>query len=270
MLDRFECYELCVQSPRHVVALLRGVHGNEPLVLWEDFAGSAAISCRWAQEAIKRGDAGRAMAVDLDSEASDRARQRLREANVLDRVAITRADSTRIPPDVGADVIFVGNFSIGYLHDRPSLVAYLRLCHQRLQRGNAGFGGGIFVCDTYGGATAFKLGGFERKHPGRKGEVIRYSWMHESADPLTSMVVNSISFRVEIDGEIVQEWPRAFVYHWRLWSITELRDAMAEAGFVSSWVYRDINIAPGQNPEPVSDPSTLGDDWIVLVVGRVN
>ena len=32
-LDRFDCYELCVQSPRHVAAFLRGVHGNEPVVL---------------------------------------------------------------------------------------------------------------------------------------------------------------------------------------------------------------------------------------------
>lgn len=268
MLDRFECYELCVQSPRHVVAFLRGVHGNEPLVLWEDFAGSAAVSCRWAEEAVKRGDAGRAVAVDLDMEAVARAERRVRDAGVWDRVNVRVGDSTLLPAGEGADVVFVGNFSIGYIHDRPGLVRYLRQCRQRLAGGNGGFGGGVFVCDTYGGATAFKLGGFERRHPGRGGEVIRYSWMHEKADALTSMVENSISFRVEVDGEVVQEWPRAFEYRWRLWSIAELREAMTEAGFEETEVYKDVNIAPGQKPERVQDPAELGDDWIVLIVGR--
>ncbi len=268
MLDRFECYELCVQSPRHVVAFLRGVHGNQPLVLREDFAGSAAVSCRWAEEAIKRGDAGRAVAVDLDEDAVHRAERRVREAGVSDRVTVARGDATRTSPDDGTDVIFVGNFSIGYIHDRPGLVSYLRVCRERLARGNGGFGGGVLVCDTYGGATAFKLGGFERRHPGRNGEVIRYSWMHERADALTSMVENSISFRVEVDGEVVQEWPRAFEYRWRLWGIAELREAMLEAGFEATEVYKDVNIAPGHKPERVEDPAELGDDWIVLVVGR--
>lgn len=269
MLDRFECYELCVQSPRHIVAFLRAVHGNEPLVLREDFCGSAAVSCRWAVEGQKQGDPSRAVAVDLDPGALDRAMGRARAAEVSGRVSLLAADATQAPLDDGADVVFVGNFSIGYIHNRASLVEYLRRCRARILRGNGGFGGGVFVCDTYGGASAFKLGGLERRHPGRKGEVIRYSWVHENADPLTGMVENSISFRVEIDGEVVQEWPRAFVYRWRLWSIFELREAMVEAGFESTEVYKDVNIAPGQSPEALTDPALLGEDWIVLVVGRV-
>ena len=126
----------------------------------------------------------------------------------------------------------------------------------------------MFVCDTYGGAGAFKLGGMTRLHPSRGRDMIRYHWVHESADPLTGMVENSINFRVERDGEVVQEWPRAFVYRWRLWSIAELREAMYEAGFGRTEVYKDVNIAPDQSAAPVTDPRELGDDWIVLVVGR--
>lgn len=175
-------------------------------------------------------------------------------------------------PDVGqsaaADVVFVGNFSIGYLHTRSELVNYLRLSRERLARGGGGFGGGIFVCDTYGGASAFKLGSLTRKHPSRTGEIIHYHWAHEAADPLTGMVTNSISFKVEREGEIVQELPRAFVYRWRLWPIVELREAMMEVGFVSTEVYTDCNVAPGEVPRAVSDPAELKEDWIVLVVGR--
>lgn len=85
---------------------------------------------------------------------------------------------------------------------------------------------------------------------------------------MTAMVRNSISFRVEIDGEVVQEWPRAFVYEWRLWGLAELCDAMLEAGFARVEVYKDVNVAPGEAPRPVRTPDELGEDWIVLVAAR--
>lgn len=284
MLSRFDCYELCVQSPRHIVAFLRGVHGNEPIVLGEDFCGTAAISRRWCAEAARHNQAGRAVAIDLDPEVIERARAGVIADGTADRVELRCGDCIggvgegreKIPlarargsdGQDGCDVLFVGNFSIGYCHDRRALVAYLRRCWQRIARGNGGFGGGVFACDIYGGASAFKLGGFERRHPGRGREIIRYAWSHDAADPLTGTVENSIGFRVEVDGEIVQELPRAFTYRWRLWSIAELRDAMHEAGFTRTEIYKDMNIAPGQTPTPVRDPGELGEDWIVLVVAR--
>ena len=39
-----DLYEVCVQSPTHVVDLLRAIHGGEPTRLGEDFAGSGAVS----------------------------------------------------------------------------------------------------------------------------------------------------------------------------------------------------------------------------------
>lgn len=212
---------------------------------------------------MKEGLRANAIAVDLDPACLNRA-----PANSAIEFVI--GDSTS--PDSGlqgCDVVFVGNFSIGYLHSRRDLLAYLTLSRQRLEKGNSGFGGGVFVCDTYGGASAFKLGSLTRKHPSRTGEIIHYHWAHEEADPLTSMVTNSISFKVERNGEIVQESPRAFVYRWRLWSIAELREALTEAGFVSTKVYIDCNIAPGQSPMAVESAAELKDDWIVLVAARV-
>lgn len=309
MLDRFDCYELCVQSPRHLVALLRGAHGGEPLVLREEFCGTAAVSRRWAAEGAKRGDRSRAVAVDIDQEPIARAIERAREEGLADRLVLRRGDvldglvggrvhgrpepqegqelrleagtsgqderagrplhsvSAQPPEDEAADVVFIGNFSIGYIHDRRTLIAYLARARERLARGSAGWGGGILACDTYGG-HAFRLGGFTRRHPGRGPELIHYTWRRERADPIAAMVENSISFRVEIGGEVVAEMPRAFVYRWRLWSIAELREAMLEAGFASVEVYQDTNIEPGGRPVPVGDPQELGEDWIVLVIGR--
>ncbi len=263
VLDKFDCYELCVQSPRHIAAFLRAVHGGEPLVLREDFCGTAALCRRWAKEAHSRGDDGRAVGVDIDPETIDRAAVRAGDEGTRDRIRLVRADV--LDEGAAADVIFVGNFSIGYLHRRADLVRYLCACRERLARGNAGWGGGVFVCDTYGGAGAYRLGSLTRRHPGRGREVVHYHWAHEAADPLTGMVENSVSFRVEIDGEIVSELPRAFVYRWRLWSIAELREALAEAGFASSDVYTDVNVAPGEHPVP---SVTLPDDWIVCIAAR--
>ena len=277
MLDKHDCYELCVQSPRHVVSLLRALHGNEPIVLREDFCGTAAVARRWCEEARARGEPARAWAADLDVECMTRAREHSRAAGIGDMLTTLHADlladehggGMGVGMGEGADVVFVGNFSIGYARTRESLLAYLRRCKRHLDLGLGGFGGGVFVCDTYGGASAFALGGLERRHPSRGREVVHYVWQHEAADPTTSMVRNSIGFRVELEGEIVAEYPRAFVYEWRLWSIAELREAMRDAGFVRTAVYQDLNLAPGQPAVPVSDEKPLGADWIVAVAGWV-
>jgi hypothetical protein len=280
MLDPLACYELCVQSPRHVAAFLRGLHGNQPAVLAEDFCGTAAVSRRWIADAARLGVDGRSVGIDLDEATLQYAASRAREESVGEGLALVRGDVIQMAKGSNgqwakegqsADLIFVGNFSIGYIHDRETLLAYLFACKRRLDAANHGFGSGghgAFVCDLYGGAGAFRLGGLERKHPGRGSEIIRYSWRHEAADPMTARVRNSISFRVEVDGEVVTEWPRAFVYEWRLWGLAELREAMLEAGFARVEVYKDVNIAPGQSPTPIAGPADLGEDWIVLVAAR--
>lgn len=273
--DRFECYELCVQSPRHVVGFLRALflaeNGSDPTVLGEDFSGTCAISRRWCKEL----DNATSVCVDLDADALAWARARAADDAVADRITFVRADCFDEPEtparnsdrDAPCDVCFVGNFSIGYAHDRATLVRYLTRSRERLLAARHGFSGGVFACDTYGGAGAFALGGIERTHPGRRGEVIRYAWSHEDADPATAMVTNSISLRVERDGDIIAEYPRAFEYRWRLWSIAELREAMLEAGFQRTSVYLEVSLAPGQAPTPVTDPRQFKSDWIVLIAG---
>ena len=64
----------------------------------------------------------------------------------------------------------------------------------------------------------------------------------------------------------------AFVYHWRLWSIPELRDAMHEAGFKSTAVYpRTAGATDSEGnlyTHAIDDPTELGDSFNVFVVGR--
>lgn len=270
-MDIHDLYELCVQSPGHLVPLLRAIHGGRPTVLGEDFAGTGALSRAWCEADAKAS----AIAVDLDPVVLARAehpRVRRVVGDVRGPVGVGGAE-------LAADIVFVGNFSIGYLHSRAELIVYLRRSAGRLRPG------GVVVCDTYGGASAFTPGVVERPHPippGRfpgvpVGARILYCWEQREADPLTAMVTNVIHFRLEApapDGtgvEIVREWPEAFAYRWRLWSVPELRDAMEEAGLTRTDVYATLPDAVDEDGVAYVDPVT-GEDleasFIVLVAGR--
>lgn len=216
--SRHDLYERCVQNPAALVPFLVALHGRSPRVLAEDFCATAAISREWLRVVPN----GEAHAVDHNVEAIAEARRRcdspglqLECEDVMDAAA------------PAAEVIFVGNYSIGYCHERPALVRYLARCRGRLAEH------GIFVCDTYGGESAFRRGAIQRIVPLNDRTSVRYTWEHRDANAWTGMVTNAVHFRVERDGTVVQDYTDAFVYHWRLWSVPELREAMLEVGFAS-------------------------------------
>jgi len=252
--DKHDLYELCVQSPKDLVPLLRAVHGGDPVTLGEDFSGTAALSHLWVDR-----DGARAIAVDLDEESLNKRGEHER---------ITKHHGDVCEANDPCDVVFVGNFSIGYLHTREELVEYLRHVKSRLNPG------GVFICDTYGGESAYTLGGVHRAHPMPGGKLCRYTWEQHEGDPTTGMVTNLIHFRVERAGVIEFELEDAFVYDWRLWSIPELRDAMDDAGFAETQVYTKLADALDEEGNayvlPVEDgQEELDGSYIVLVTARV-
>jgi hypothetical protein len=243
-MDRWDCYERAVQAPRETLALLVHEHGGAPLRLGEDFAGSAALARAWVASDARRS----AIAVDLDAQALARA------ANV-ERLQALVADvrSVRHAP---VDVLHAGNFSLGYLHSRQELLEYLRNAATRVCEG------GVFACDTFGGASAFQLGGATRAHTLPDGAVLTSIWRRRAADPRTARVENVLSFRIVRDGELVARLDDAFVYCWRLWSISELSDALSECGFERPRVRASTAL-----DEPEDAP--LGEDFAVLLCARV-
>jgi SAM-dependent methyltransferase len=275
MLSPLDLYELCVQKPALLAPLLRAIHGRSPRTLAEDFCGSAALSRHWCRSDPK----ARAVGVDLDAATLAYARAR---AKGLRRLTLVRADVTKPLPRGGArgsaragaaaarvkpDLIFVGNFSIGEIHDRAALVEYLRRCRRRLARH------GVFVCDTYGGESAFRTGAVQRTHDVPNSHLrVRYTWQQRSADPITARVENALHFRVDDRGEITQELTDAFVYRWRLWSLAELRDAMRDAGFRTVEVYGQVPDAEDSDGNvyvrPIDDPADLDASYIVCVAAR--
>jgi SAM-dependent methyltransferase len=254
-LDRFDLYELCVQSPGDLVPLLEAIHGGRPSVLGEDFCGTAALSRRWAARVA----GGRAIAVDHDPEP-------LARAAGAARVEVVRGDVVADTSGRRADVVYAGNFSIGERHDRPALLEYLRHARSRLDAG------GVFVCDVYGGESAFQTGRVTREHRAADGRVVRYTWEQRRADPTTGRVVNALHFEVVRDGVVERALHDAFVYDWRLWGVPELRDAMIEAGYATTEVYLKVpDAADGDGKvyaAPIDDPSDLDNSFDVLVAAR--
>ncbi len=254
--DKHDLYELCVQSPDDLVALAGAIHGGSSLVLGEDFSGTCAFAHAW----VRSRDDRRAICADLDPEA-------LAKHGNHDRIVKHQRDVRKA--DEPCDVLFVGNFSIGYFHTRAELVAYLKHARSRVESSN-----GVFLCDTYGGDTAYVLGGVHRPTPMGDGRICRYTWEQRDADPLTGMVRDVIHFRIEDAGVITHEFDDAFVYDWRLWSVPELRDAMLDAGFTTTEVYAKLPDAIDEDGNayvsPIQDPSEeLDDSFIVLVAARV-
>jgi hypothetical protein len=145
-------------------------------------------------------------------------------------------------------------------------VRYFARSRERLRKG------GVLACDTYGGASAFRVGAIERSHWIEGAARIRYVWEQREADPFTGEVVCAMHFRVERGGEIVQSIEDAFVYRWRLWSVPELRDALAEAGFawteVRSELYGDPGLGLGVAGETSRSSFDATEGFIVCVAGH--
>lgn len=254
-LDRHALYERAVQDPERLVAFLRALHGGAPRVLAEDFCGSAAHARVWCA----RVSGGTAVAIDLDPEALARA--------LAPGLSALRADLVEWEPPrehPRADVLYVGNYSIGYLHARERLVRYLCGARARLAPG------GLIALDTYGGAAAWRTGAVVREHALEDGLRLRATWEQRSADPLRARVVNALSLRVDRGGDVLADLPDAFVYDWRLWTPAELGEALREAGFGEPAAYAELGDVD-RAPAPVHEPAELGAPdarWSVCLAAR--
>ena len=248
MYDRHDLYEHCVQSPAELVPLLRALHGADPCALGEDFAGTAALSRAW----VAAVDGGRAIAVDHDADVVARTPHR-------DQVDLRHADVLTV--NDAADVIYAGNFSIGEFHTRPALLSYLTHVRTRLTAG------GCFVCDLYGGRTAWEPGESQAEWPLPDGSTVIYIWEQGELDPLTATVRNTIHFG---GAHAMRD---AFQYHWRIWGLTELLDALRDAGFEQTAVFPRTPDAIDADGTAYLMPLSTADDfdadgYDVLVMAR--
>lgn len=256
--DRHRLYEAAVQSPdtemRFVEDTYQSLRGRLPTHLREDFCGTAAIACAWT----RRSPRNRAWGVDLDAAVlawgaeqhmarlprSAQRRVELRCADVLD------AHTPRV------DAVLALNFSYWTFKTREALRRYFRAAHRALRKD------GLLFLDAYGGPGAMRVVR-ERTDHGR----FEYVWHQADYDPVTGHYTCHIEFRFP-DGSRL---PRAFTYHWRLWTLPELRELLAEAGFSRVQVHgQGIDPETGEGDDDFQPVDRLPPDatWLAYLVAE--
>ncbi len=253
--DKYELYERAVYEPEadfdFMQSVYRRARGKSALLLREDFAGTSKLSALWA----RRLPAGRAYAVDLDPEPLAWGRKRHIEPLGLAarRVRQMRADVLRVrTPRV--DVVTAYNFSYWTFRERRTMLAYFRRVHRTLRPD------GAFFLDLMGGP-----GMQEEIEEKRRERGFTYVWEQEPLEAITQRLRCHIHFRFP-DGTALR---RAFSYDWRLWSVTELRDLLHEAGFARADVYWEDADARGRGTGVFRRRERAENEtaWISYLVG---
>lgn len=240
--DKYKLYEEAVQMPDHEVDFFiqayRDARQGTPATLGEDFCGTFAVSCQW----VKSDKSRTAIATDLcpttmqwgrDHNLSklDKEQQRRVTLNVQD---------VREKKGPQVDILAAQNFSFWVFKTRPEVIEYFRSALSNLADR------GIMVIDMMGGSEC-RTEGLTHTQTIKVGkDGFKYQWKQVSFNPIHSDACYAISFLFP-DGSRLQD---AFVYHFRLWTIPEVREMLIEAGFSTTHVYWAIN--------EENDPDLLG------------
>lgn len=251
--DVHRLYEQAVQYPPTEIARIeRAVRraGGAALRLREDFSGTALLAASW----VESGPARTAVAVDLEPSVHAWARAHrlptLRRG--ADRLSLVTADVREGPPGP-FDAIVALNFSYQVFHARADLRAYLASARAALAPR------GVLMLDVFGGWDAQQVIVERRRMRGG----VTYVWEHESFDPITHRMRCAIHFELA-GGRRVRH---AFRYDWRLWTIPELTELFAEAGFEDVEVLWDVAPARAERYVPRRTAENQ-PGWIAYVIGR--
>lgn len=211
----------CVEAELDFVDItFKSLRGRNAHLLREDFCGTANTSSEW----VRRRRKNQAVAVDLDEAVLEWGR----EHNVTSlskgqqsRITLLNHNVMNVKSDP-MDVILAMNFSYWIFNERATLKQYFKSVHRSLNDE------GVFYMDCYGGYDAFR----EMKER-RDCDYFTYIWDQEYYDPITGAYVCHIHFKFP-DGS---QMKKAFSYHWRLWTLPEIREILKEAGFSNVSVF---------------------------------
>ncbi len=255
--DKHHLYERAVQNPEAEIEFIdrtfRKLRGRTPAVLREDFCGTAFMACTW----VRGRRTNQSIGVDLDRPTLQWAiannlswlndEERTRVELICDDVMKVRA--------APADIIAAFNFSYFIFKSRATLLDYFKAARRGLKED------GLFYLDCYGGYEAQDVMEEPRKCAG-----FTYVWDQAHFNPITSETLCHIHFRFP-DGTKMN---RAFSYDWRLWSIAEIRELLAEAGFTRSTVYWEGSDEDGEG-NGIFRPSTKGEvcaGWVSYLIAE--
>jgi hypothetical protein len=254
--DKYKLYQKSVQEPEHEMDFFdqafKEAFGRKPEILREDFCGTFAVCCEWAK---KEGRV--AYGVDIDNEPLDWGRKhnlsKLKPAQ-QERVTLIQ-DDVRSNTTPKADILAAQNFSFWYFKTREELVSYFKIAHKNLADE------GLMVMDMMGGSDCITDDEIDE----RKIGSVKYIWEQARYNPITHDASFYIHFKFK-DGSKLK---KAFEYHWRFWTIPEVRELLAEAGFSQTHVYWEGTDEDGEGDGEWSrsDEASSEPCWIAYIVG---
>lgn len=254
--DRHVLYEAAVQSVDAEIdfidAIFTDLRARKAKLLREDFCGTANTSCEW----VRRRPGNRAFAVDLDPAVLDWSRKNKIPAlapRQRERVRLMNVDVLRVRTEP-MDIVLAMNFSYWVFREREVMKRYFRGVHDALAPD------GILFLDAFGGYEAYQ----EMEESTTHGRFT-YVWDQERYNPINGDITCHIHFRFR-DGS---KMPKAFTYHWRLWSLPELTEMLEESGFRAT-VYWEGTDKNGEGDGHFT-PATTGEAdaaWIAYIVAE--
>jgi len=247
--DSVQCVEAEIDF---VDETYKNLRGSLAKTLREDFCGTANTACEW----IRRRSDNIAIGVDLDTDVLKWGRRNnvAKLGRASKRISLLAEDVMRVrttPPDV----VLAMNFSYWIFKQRKTLRRYFRRVRDSLAEG------GLFFLDCYGGTEAFR----ETKDR-HKYDRFTYVWDQAAYNPITGDMRCHIHFKFP-DGSSLK---KAFSYDWRLWTLPELSEILAEAGFARSATYWQGSDEDGE-ANGVFTPTLQGeadDAWIAYLVAE--
>lgn len=231
---KYQLYESSVQAHEADVDFIykeyKKIFKKAPLVLREDFGGTAIMACQWVQKHSKN----LAYSIDLDlepinygiknhySQLSPDQKKRMHyvHGNVL--------SSYSFKPDL----IVAFNFSYFTFKKREQQLSYFKKVRKSLGKK------GLFFLDIFGGTECYRV--LEEK---TKFKGYDYFWDCKSFNPINNECLYYIHFKTHKDGI---KYERVFTYDWRHWTLPEIREILLEAGFSKTVVFWE---GDGENGE---------------------
>ncbi|MGE4489697.1 MAG: class I SAM-dependent methyltransferase [Kiritimatiellales bacterium] len=259
-------YEAAVQGVENdldfAARVFRNKRKRKPVMLREDFCGTAALACEWVNRSPKH----RAWGVDIDQPTLDWGLKHniayLKPGAQPPELVCSDVMTAKTPP---VDLIFALNFSFCIFKTRDLLRSYFEKAREALDED------GMLVLDLYGGTEAIEAKLEPReidKHiatDGTKIPAFTYIWDQSEYNVIDHHVVNYIHFKVPGFGKI----EKAFTYDWRLWTLPEIQELLLEAGFKAAEVYLHDWTDDGESDETYRRrtryENSLG--WVAYIVG---
>jgi hypothetical protein len=99
----------------------------------------------------------------------------------------------------------------------------------------------------------------------RPHKGFKYVWDQHRIDPITHDAVFHIHFRFKDKSKL----DRAFTYHWRFWTIPELRELLLEAGFSRVDVYwegTDPDTGEGNDRYGKTDTAPMEASFVAYLI----